>query len=123
MKKQAQDGISPRPATIESWQSTFMSWSLVDQANAIAELQLLHKWARKGRLGAMGQPAGKEPPNPAAPPVAVAEPARSQQEGLPLSPVTGITRFAEHVVFPDHCPHGKDKPQECIRCVAEVLPA
>lgn len=50
------DGVKPRQYTVDSWEATFLSWSIGDQENALKTLGSLHKHAKRGRLGPVAQP-------------------------------------------------------------------
>lgn len=63
----ARDGVTPRAETIEKWQDTFLSWSIVTQENELRTLQVLHKHAKRGRFApapAAAPPADKPADSP-----------------------------------------------------------
>lgn len=55
------DGVKPRQYTMDAWEATFLSWSIVDQENAPKTLASLHKHAKRGRLGPIAKQEAAPP--------------------------------------------------------------
>ena len=67
MKNAMTDGTKPRQYTMDAWEAAFLSWSIVDQDNAMRTLASLHTHAKRGRLGpvaAVPKPAEAMEPMP-----------------------------------------------------------
>lgn len=79
------DGVKPRQYTVDSWEATFLSWSIGDQENALKTLASLHKHAKRGRLGPVAQPLPPviNPPEATTDPLFVNLPEEAKFETLP----------------------------------------